>query len=195
MKPLPWTVSTPCVAFEGNLLIASGSLGQVAAKAHRAIERGARGTLLIFDSENSQPVEVDFRGTEAEVLARLPLGPDENARRPGRPRLGVVPREVTLLPRHWEWLNGQPGGASVTLRKLVEQASRANADADRIRAARESTYRFISAMAGNQPGFEEAARALFASDARRFELHTEGWPVAVRDHARTLASRTGWVQS
>ncbi len=71
----------------------------------------------------------------------------------GRPKLGVVAREVTLLPRHWDWLNAQPGGASVALRKLVEQARRANGDADRARAAREAAYHFMSAMAGDLPAF------------------------------------------
>jgi hypothetical protein len=99
----------------------------------------------------------------------------------------VVAREVTLLPRHWEWLNGQPGGASVALRKLVEQARRANGDADRQRAAREAAYHFMSAMAGNLPGFEEAARALFADDRRSFAARIAAWPADIRDHIVKLA--------
>ena len=111
-----------------------------------------------------------------------------SAPRPGRPRLGVVAREVTLLPVHWQWLNGQPGGASVTLRKLVEAARRVNAAKDRIRSAREAAYRFMTAMSGNAPGFEEAIRALFAGNRARFEEFTESWPVDLRDHARRMAS-------
>ncbi len=105
----------------------------------------------------------------------------EAPRGPGRPRLGVVAREVTLLPRHWDWLNGQPGGASVALRKLVEEARRVNEGRDRLRRSQESAYRFMSAMAGNLPGFEEAARALFASDGVRFELLIRRWPKDVRN--------------
>ncbi|HZJ02412.1 MAG TPA: DUF2239 family protein, partial [Thermoleophilia bacterium] len=101
---------------------------------------------------------------------------------------GVVGREVTLLPRHWEWLNAQPGGASVALRKLVEQARRANEGKDRVRRSQEGAFRFMSAMAGNEPGFEEATRALFAGDRQRFEHHSESWSVDLRDYARALAA-------
>jgi hypothetical protein len=100
----------------------------------------------------------------------------------------VVAREVTLLPRHWDWLNSQPGGASVALRKLVEHARKANESRDRVRIARESAYRFMSAMAGNEPGFEEATRALFAGDRARFDEHVRRWPAAVREHVAKLAA-------
>lgn len=106
---------------------------------------------------------------------------------PGRPKLGVVAREVTLLPRHWQWLSSQPEGASVVLRKLVEEARRANAGKDGVRRSQEAASRFMSVMAGDAPGFEEAARALFAGDAERFDQRVEGWPADLRDHARTLA--------
>ncbi len=107
---------------------------------------------------------------------------------PGRPRLGVVAREITLLPRHWLWLNSQPGGASVALRKLVEQARRANQAKEEIRQSQEASYRFMSAMAGNLAGFEDAARALFASDRERFDALLAPWPKDVRSHLRQLAA-------
>jgi hypothetical protein len=184
------------MAFEGSRCIASGALRDVALKAKEVMDRGESAPVLIFDDVSSEPIEVDFRGTPGDVLGRLgasataaPAEADPEApRRAGRPKLGVVAREVTLLPRHWEWLNGQPGGASVALRKLVEHARRANDGIDRIRRAREAAYRFLSAMAGNEPGFEEAARALFARNRERFDEHTELWPGDVRDHARKLAA-------
>jgi hypothetical protein len=114
-----------------------------------------------------------------------PAAPEPRGR--GRPKLGVVAREVTLLPRHWEWLGTQPGGASVALRKLVEEARRTSGDRDRSRAARDAAYHFMSAMAGNLPGFEEASRALFADDRRRFAGLIAGWPDDVRDHTVKLA--------
>jgi len=101
----------------------------------------------------------------------------------------VIAREVTLLPRHWDWLAAQPGGASVTLRKLVEDARRAAEGANRRREAQEAAYRFMSAMAGNAARFEDATRALFAADATAFESFTQSWPADVRDFARELASR------
>ncbi|MFT4195245.1 DUF2239 family protein, partial [Ottowia sp.] len=114
-----------------------------------------------------------------------PAAPSRPA--PGRPRLGVVAREVTLLPRHWEWLAAQPGGASAALRRLVDQARKSNEKADSRRQASERSYRFMSAIAGHQSCFEEAARALFAADASAFAAHTARWPKDVRTHLSELA--------
>jgi len=181
---------TPCTAFEGSRRIASGSLHEVALKSKKVVDRGERAPILIFDDLTSQVIEVDFRGTPAGVAARLSPAPPEieAPRGPGRPRLGVVAREVTLLPRHWDWLNSQPGGASVALRKLVEDARKRYAGRDRIRQAQESAYRFMSAMAGNEPGFEEAARALYRRNRKRFDEMSANWPKDVAAHAGKLAS-------
>lgn len=183
-----------CTAFAGARRIASGELAHVARQAKEAVDRG--GEVLLFDDDTSHTIELEFRGTPEDVVRRLSAPADRPAkpapepapRGPGRPRLGVVAREVTLLPRHWEWLSSQPGGASVALRKLVDQARRAGEDQDRIRRSQESAYRFMSTMAGNQPGFEEAARALFAGQGERFDQETTSWPPDVRDHARRLAA-------
>src|SRR5262245_52177781 len=188
-----------CIAFAGARCIAAGELAQVALKAKEAIDRGGREPVLLFDAATSEPIELDFRGTPADLLKRLersasrrppaaaPTPETDAPRGPGRPRLGVVAREVTLLPRHWEWLNAQPGGASVALRKLVEQARRDHDGRDRIRRAQESAYRFMSVMAGDRPGFEEATRALFAGERQRFDHLVKPWPADIRNHARTLA--------
>ncbi len=192
-----------CIAFEGTRCIASGPLLHVARMVKEALDNGAPNSILIFDDATGEPIEVDFRGTPDDVLARLenrfaaarPLpAPETEAasagpRGPGRPKLGVVAREVTLFPRHWEWLGSQPGGASVALRKLVEEARRVNARRDALRKAQESAYVFLSAMAGNLPGYEEATRALFAGDSARFAEHSEAWPVDIRTHARNIAAR------
>ena len=189
---------TRCTAFEGFRQIATGELRDVVTRTKAVLERGELGTILIFDDQTSHQIEVDFRGTLHDVLERLqPSGmtatekpqPDGSPvpRGPGRPKLGVIAREVTLLPRHWDWLNQQPGGASVALRKLVEAARHENEDRDRIRLGQESTYRFLSAIAGNLPGFEEAIRALFAGDRVRFFAQIKAWPADVHDHAKLLA--------
>lgn len=179
-----------CIAFEGSRRIAAGELGEVVVKAKEIVDRDGWEAVLILDDATSQTIDVDFRGSVEDVLGRL-AAPDSGAPRgPGRPKLGVVPREVTLLPRHWEWLNSQPGGASVALRKLVEEARRANEGKDRKREAQESAYRFLSTMAGNEPGFEEAARALFSDNRERFELMAHGWPPDVQAQAITLALRS-----
>jgi hypothetical protein len=192
---------TRCTAFEGTRRIASGALPEVARKVKEVLDRGERAPVLVFDDAFSELIEVDFRGTAHDVLERLaasgsadaptgsPAAPElETPRKPGRPRLGVVAREVTLLPRHWEWLNCQPGGASVALRKLVEEARRVNETRDRVRRSQEAAYRFMSAMAGNEPGFEEALRCLFAGNQTRFDSLVSDWPIDVRDHTRKLAA-------
>jgi hypothetical protein len=185
-------------AFMGHQRLASGPLAEVALAVMKASRKVAAEPIVIFDDANGRPIDLDLRGTERDVVARLPL-PAANAGTPaddiaapeprgrGRPRLGVVAREVTLLPRHWEWLGAQPGGASVALRKLVEEARRSSGDRDRSRAAREAAYHFMSTMAGNLPGFEEASRALFADDRRRFGDLVAGWPGDIRDHTVKLA--------
>jgi len=183
-----------CTAFKGTRCIASGNLKDVALKIQKLLNHGEGASALIFDDVSGDVIDVDFRGGPEDVLGRLeapidtPASRDVEApRRVGRPNLGVVAREVTLLPRHWDWLNRQPGGASVALRKLVEQARRANDGQDKIRQAQEAAYRFISAMAGNEVGFEEAARALFAGNSSKFAVQVDAWPADVRDHAKRLA--------
>lgn len=187
------------IAFDGSQRIAFGPLSEVALKVKERHDAAPFAQTLIFNSMTSELVDLDLQGTAEQVLSRLatvatetsPSGNSSLLERlapagPGRPRLGVVAREVTLLPRHWEWLNSQPGGASVTLRKLVEQAKRASHSADRVRLARESGFRFMSAMAGNLEGFEEATRALFADDRLRFDALTAVWPHDIREHLQKL---------
>jgi hypothetical protein len=179
-----------CTAFDGARLIATGALAEVARAAKTVIDSDPHAAVLIFDDETARQVEVDFRGTAEDVAARL-SSPGETPpvpRGPGRPKLGVVAREITLLPRHWDWLAAQPGGASVALRKLVDEARRSREPEERRRAAQEAAYRFMGVMAGDRPGFEEATRALFAGDRERFRSLVEAWPKDVRAHAERLAA-------
>ena len=182
--------------FAGTKLLARGDLRVVATAAKAWVDAGGAEPVAVYADETGRPVDLDLRDHLEDVLARLdpPMEsredePTEPKRQgPGRPKLGVVSKEVTLLPRHWEWLASQPGGASVTLRKLVEAARRTSVAADAARRSQEAAYRFISAMAGDNPGFEEASRALFAHDYMRFEQLVEPWPRDVRDHARRLVA-------
>jgi uncharacterized protein len=192
------TVAQDFTAFIGDQRLVSGPLAEVALAVLKASKNPAAEPIVIFDDANGRPIDLDLRGTERDIVARLPqpasnpetAADDLSAPEPrgrGRPKLGVVAREVTLLPRHWEWLGAQPGGASVALRKLVEEARRASGDRDRSRAARDAAYHFMSVMAGNLAGFEEASRALFADDRRRFVELIAGWPGDIRDHIVKLA--------
>ncbi len=197
--------SNSYTSFDGHRRIASGSLQTVALVVKRAIESGISDPVLTFDDATGRSIQIDTRGSDEEVLARLtpPASADHaelarsepnisdthsgESRGRGRPKLGVVAREVTLLPRHWEWLAAQPGGASVALRKLVEEARRTRSDKDKSRKAQECAYRFMSAMAGDLPNFEEATRALFANDQSRFSDLITVWPDDVRAYSTRLA--------
>ncbi|MGO3742327.1 DUF2239 family protein [Kerstersia sp.] len=194
--------------FAGHRRLASGALAENALAAWRARAAQDPAALLTFDDATGRTVEVNLQGTEQEVAARFetaaitvkaaapepqdeaadaaePAGAGQRGR--GRPKLGVVAREVTLLPRHWEWLATQPGGASVALRKLVEDARRTGAAKDLRRQAQERAYHFMSAVAGDLPGYEEATRALFAGDALKMSEQISAWPEDVRAYALRLA--------
>jgi hypothetical protein len=193
-------------AFAGTRLIARGAPLDVALAVKAALDQGEAASVLIFDDRDATQVEFDLRGRPADVAARLSADAawqaqtqsasedaqhddsgEEAPRGRGRPKLGVVAREVTLLPRHWDWLAAQPGGASVVLRKLVENARHASEAKDRVRTSREAVHRFMTALAGNLPGYEEALRALYAGERARFEAWSVDWPEGVRDYVRELA--------
>jgi len=201
------SMTRPFTAFSGTRLLAAGPLLEVALAMKNAETDGAADGAPVhaFDDATGELVDLDLRGSKEDVIARLSRPERRSARRrgkptpavagdpppapapqrgPGRPRLGVVAREVTLLPRHWEWLSQQPGGASVTLRKLVDTARKSGGA--RRRAAHEAAYRFMRAIAGDFPGFEEATRALFADDEDRCTRHMADWPKDVRDYALRL---------
>ena len=192
--------------FDGHRHLATDSFASLALVAHRAIREGAVGPVLVFDDATGRTLDLDLRGSDEEIVERLAKpsrsaghSTFENGEEPsgeprgrGRPKLGVIAREVTLLPRHWEWLATQPGGASVALRKLVEEARRIRGKGDKVRATLDRTYQFMSTMAGNFQGFEEASRALFARDYARFCELTAPWPPDIREHLARLADHGQW---
>ncbi|MCW6536077.1 DUF2239 family protein [Sphingomonas lycopersici] len=193
-------LSTPCTAFAGTKRITSGTLIDVALTIKRA-GAGMQNAVLTFDDASGAVIDLDLRGTTAEIVKRLTehgeLGAlaasargertGASSRSRGRPRLGVVAREVTLLPRHWEWLARQPGGASQMLRRLVDEARRADGGQTDRKEARERAYNFLSALAGDLAGYEEAIRALFAGEDETFAERMATWPADIRDYALALA--------
>lgn len=199
-----------CTAFCGARKMFSGPLGEVALQVKRALEGGAVGAIQVFDDRSGRVVDLDLRGSDAEIVERLsqpapvyrgryraaPASPGalpagegqaEEPRGRGRPRLGVVAREVTLLPRQWEWLATQPGGASATLRRLIDSERKKPDIRQQRRRAQEAAYHFMLAMAGDLPGYEDATRALFAGDPVALERHIADWPEDVRMHVLSLA--------
>lgn len=197
------SLTAASTAFRGDQRVADGPLVEVAL-AVKASHHIGDAPILVFDDATGAVVDLDLRGSDAEVVSRLAarfppisaarsVAEDQReeeeiaARGRGRPKLGVVAREVTLLPRQWEWLAAQRGGASQALRRLVDAARRADGDESARRVRREASYRFLSVMAGNLSGFEEASRALFANDPEKFARHMATWPTDVRLHAQKLA--------
>lgn len=195
------SLSQLCTAFVGDRQIASGPLVEVVMAIMTRPGDGAHDPVLVFDDANGRVIDLDLRGTPADAIRRLAETESLKAktaetrqvakpRRRGRPKLGVVPREITLLPRQWEWLAAQPGSVSQVLRKLVDEARRADGGLAQ-RAAQERAYRFLSAKAGDLPGYEEVIRALFAGDSSNFAARMAPWPTAIRDYAVRLASQQG----
>lgn len=181
------------LAFSRHDLLARGTRAAVALAILDSAAHAGGETVLLFEGATGRQFDLDLSGPREAVVGRLEqdeAGPpaEEGPRRRGRPKLGVIGREVTLLPRHWEWLEGQRGGASATLRRLVDEARRADAGGDVRRRAQDRTQRFMAALAGDLPGFEEAARALYAGDGARFEAETAPWPGDVRAVAREFAA-------
>ena len=170
-------------AFLGTRRVASGPLTSMLLETKAFLDHDAGGPLLIFEDKTGRQVDFDFRGTPDEVLERA--APSRRTG-PGRPRLGVVSREVSLLPRHWDWLEQQPNGISAALRRLVDEARKRAPAEERARQAREAASRFMTAMAGNLPGYEEASRALFAKDDQAFMRRIASWPDDVRAHLERL---------
>lgn len=192
-------LARPCTAFAGSQKLAQGQLIDVALAVKAAEARSVTGPLITFDDATGAIIDFDLRGSNAEIVARLTQRARQEAARrqsaapeakqgPGRPKLGVVAREVTLLPRHWEWLGRQSGGSSNALRRLVEEAIRSDGGRTAARAAQEVCYKVCTTLAGNLPGYEEAMRALYRGDAKGFTQHTARWPKDVRTHARKLAA-------
>jgi hypothetical protein len=170
--------------FAGARLAARGDIATVARTAHAL--RGEN--IIIFEETTGRCIDLDLRGAVEDVVAGLVAPTPPKAGR-GRPKLGVVAREVTLLPRHWDWLATQPGGASAALRRLIDQARRETVDADARRQVQEVTYRVMTTLAGDLPNYEEATRALFANDRERFDQLTAAWPSDIGDYVRELNAR------
>jgi uncharacterized protein len=193
MKPTDQE-NTSCMAFAGTTRVARGTPQEVALASRAWLDSHSEQNILFFDCDTGQQIELDLRGSQKEILARLAPAeaPPVPKKRPGpgRPKLGVVCQEICLLPRHWEWLASQPQSASATLRRLVEDARKANAGKDRARRSQEAAHKFMWAMAGNLPSFEEATRAFYAKDYPAMKAMMQDWPNDVRDTLWELVERT-----
>lgn len=189
--------SRQLTAFSGSRIVAAGEVDGLVEQLKAPFDRGQAGDILIFQDETGRQVDFDLRGSLAEVLARVAVHPLFSTQPavvapartgPGRPKLGVVSREVSLLPRQWEWLEQQPNGISAALRRIVDEARKAHPEQERARRAKDATNRVMGSLAGNLPGYEEASRALYAGNGPEFERHVADWPEDVRDYVKRLAA-------
>lgn len=184
---MPTRNTLSCTAFVRHQRVATGTYSEVAiALADLGLSAGS---FLVFDDATGTQVDYPWRANHIAQQPAAPVILDEPPTAPsvGRPKLGVVAREVTLLPRHWDWLGEQPGGASAALRRLVDEARNAHASRDQLRRAKEASYRFMSAIGADLPGFEEASRALFAQDGADFSTKIAHWPVDVQTYLAWLS--------
>ena len=178
-------------AFNNQHILIQGSLEKVVLKVKKQLEQHPSSDVLIFSDSSGKKMDFDLRGSENEVLARLEkfIGKDalSTTSGPGRPKLGVISREVSLLPRHWEWLSTQSGGASASLRRLIDETKKQTSAREIIKQAQERTYKFMTTIAGNLSNYEDALRALFSKDKKLFEDHINDWPKDIKKQTIKLA--------
>lgn len=175
-------------AFLGSKKIAAGPLGVVLPLVKAKFDENPGDLVFIFNDVSGRHIDFDLTGSLSEVMERaLPRPPRA---RPGRPKLGVVSREISLLPRHWEWLEQQPSGASAAIRRLIDHARKQNPDKQRTRLAQEATGQFMTSMAGDLPGYEEALRAMYAGNRAQLEAEIREWPEDIRAHVLRMLSDT-----
>lgn len=188
MKP---RINKEYVAFDDAKLIGQGDVFEVSKKVKKHLLKEPKSQIMIFDSEDSSQIEIDFRGSEEKVLERLQELFDTTATEtqtgPGRPKLGVISKEISLLPEHWDWLAIQPSSASATLRKLIDEAKKKNKAEDKVRVSQNATYKFMNVMAGNLPLYEDALRALYAKNELLFTTIIAPWPKAIKSHITNLS--------
>lgn len=181
-------------AFEDHKILSQGSLEDVVLKVKKRLEKSPESQIVIYSDITGKSMDFNFQGSEKEVLKRLEVytAPETDNQAsaptgPGRPKLGVISREVSLLPKHWEWLATQSGGASNTLRKLVEESMKKTSGTLTVKTAQERTYKFMSVEAGDFANYEEALRALYRKDKERFTIEIKAWPRDVQKHIFELA--------
>ncbi|WP_444923169.1 DUF2239 family protein [Microbulbifer sp. DLAB2-AF] len=165
------------IAIERQQLIARGTLESIV---RQVKSRETPLEPMVFSTDNCQRIEIDWQGDIETVLTRLKPSTTPTSAKRGRPKLGVISKEVTLLPRHWEWLRQQPGGASVILRKLVEQAQKDISLEERITTSQHQLDRFMLQVVGDAPGFEDASRSLYRNSKVSFEKAIRAWPEEIK---------------
>ncbi len=182
-------INCNCTVFSGTKIIATGQLKEIISKVKDYLKRNNIEPLLIFDDMTSEQLEINFSESNEAILKSFKKDRNEITKKSsnvGRPKLGVVSREISLLPRHWEWLSKQPKGASATLRILVEEAKKQNQPQEQIRPAQDATYTFMNSIAGNLPNYEEALRALYSRDKKNFQKQISSWPKDIVIHIKKL---------
>ena len=182
--------SNSYTAFDGSVLLFRGGLKEVVLNIKEHLGRSENSSVLIFSDLTGKTMDFSFHGSKQDILKRLEKytfteEPKEPSG-PGRPKLGVVSREISLLPRHWEWLATQSGGASATIRLLVEEARKKSSNISSIKQMQERAYQIMSVLAGDLQGYEEALRALYKKDSKVFFTHVKRWPIDIQKYLNEI---------
>ncbi|MBN21814.1 MAG: hypothetical protein CL678_11090 [Bdellovibrionaceae bacterium] len=177
-------------AFDDKTLLVQGELDDVVIHIKKHLGKSENSSILIFSDSTGATIDFNFQGTKQDVLKRLDMfrSPKQKSipSGPGRPRLGVISREISLLPRHWEWLATQSGGASATLRRLVEEAQKKSSQQVSTKQIQERVYKVMSVLAGDLQGYEEALRALYKKDRKTFFSQIEIWPKDIKKYLKKI---------
>ncbi|MES2802482.1 MAG: DUF2239 family protein [Bdellovibrionota bacterium] len=177
--------------FAGFKIISQGNIEEVAIATKKYLKKEDDVRLLIFSDLSGKQMDLDLSGADKDVIDRLSVYKAAEASvsvsGPGRPKIGVKPREVSLLPLHWEWLSTQSGGASATIRRLVDEKMKAPTPKDKIKQTQESVYTFLNSIAGDLTNFEDAIRFLYRQDEAKFKDAIADWPKDLKKHTLTLS--------
>ena len=175
-------------AYGPTSCIGQGELTDVALAAHRFLRTHPDQSALILQDSTCQIIDLDLSGDEA-LLERKANHYPIRSQAPVPDSKDPITGEITLLPRHWQWLAEQGGNASATLRRLIDEARRdpkQKAD-NECRRRQQLTYRFCQALCGDFQGYEDALRALYAADKDSFKTHISTWPADFALRAEALA--------
>lgn len=107
---------TSYTAFQGPSRLITGTCRE--ALTHLKSQAPGGADVLVCDDATGRTVDFNLRSDLQEVVDRE--APEAARSGPGRPKLGVVAREVTF-PRHWDWPESQPNGVSAALRRLMDE--------------------------------------------------------------------------
>lgn len=164
------SIANRYTAFRGDTRIITDSLFNVAL----ALQKQSEMNVLVFNDQTGQQIDLDLSGSEDDLKQRYTEV--EYVKKVGRPKLGVISREITLQQKHWNWLDQQSSSASAVIRKLIDKELNDPSSESNIMLAKQAIDHFMLAMLGNMPNYEEATRALYQGNKSHFLALIHNYP-------------------